>query len=295
MNLLPKDLTAKVIHLLVEGNSIRSIARITADQKTGLGGVGRYTIGSIIMGLGRASHSYQYQTLRNLKSKRIECDEIWSFCRAKEKRLPYLEHLNPSCTGDLWTWIAIDPDTKLVPCWLIGKRTQEYAEYFIEDLASRLDNRVQITSDGLRHYMDAIKKFFGKKVDYSILVKSILKKVPKTGDNPIDSFHERMIGKPKEKFISTSMVERQNATLRNSCRRFTRKVYGFSKDSIFHDAAVNMHFMHYNFVRIHSTLGTTPAIAAGVTKEKWAIEDLVDMYWDYSFNIKSKSKNFAWR
>lgn len=270
MNRLSRAERAQVIRCLVEGNSIRSTSRMA--------GAARNTITGLLVELGRACAEYQDVTLRNLTSTRIECDEIWSFVYAKARNVP-AEHEGEFGYGDVWTWTALDPDTKLVPTWLVGQRDGADATAFLLDLAGRLRNRVQITTDGHRPYIEAIETAFGRDVDYAMLVKVY-------GNDPTDrkfsppvvlSEDVRIIsGNPDPSKISTSYVERQNLTMRMGMRRFTRLTNAFSKKVENHAAMVALHYMYYNFGRVHSSLGklTTPAMAAGVSNHVWTCDEI---------------------
>ena len=271
MNRLSRTERAQIIRALVEGNSIRSTSRIT--------GAARNTITTLLVDLGRACSAYQNRFLRDLPSTRIECDETWAFCYAKARNVPE-EKRDEFGYGDVWTWVALDPDTKLVPSWLVGRRDADDAMAFIGDLRPRLRNRVQITTDGHRPYIEAIERAFGKDVDYAMLVKEY-------GADPAEErrfsppvvLSERVYviqGAPVEDRISTSYVERQNLTMRMGMRRFTRLTNGFSKKVQNHAAMVSLHFMYYNFGRVHSSLGklTTPAMAAGVSDHVWTCNEI---------------------
>lgn len=258
-----------MIRCLVDGCSMRATARI-AD-------VARNTIDKLLVELGAACSKFQDTTLRDLSCKRIQVDEIWAFCY-KQKQVT-AEIAAERIAGDIWTWAAIDADTKLVPCWTLGKRDGETADAFVSDMASRLADRAQITSDGLAAYMDAIVKAFGEEVDYGKLIKYY-------GNEPgaerryspaICTRCEKreMIGSPDPKHISTSYIERQNLTMRMGIRRFTRLTNAVSKKVENHAAAVSLHMVYYNFGRKHMTLGTSPAVAAGVTDHVWSVEEIV--------------------
>ena len=272
MNILSLDKKAQILHLLVEGNSMRSTSRI-ADCSIN-------TVTKLLIDVGAACSEFQDMAMRNLTCKRIQCDEIWSFCYCKQKNVaPEREGILGH--GDVWTWTAIDPVTKLVPSFMVGKRTAEYAEAFINDLASRLAGRVQLTTDGLKAYVDAVEGAFGRDIDFAQLVKIYGSDGVSVSDarrySPSEfSGSEKVVkmGSPDKKHISTSHVERQNLTMRMSMRRFTRLTNGFSKKVENLEHMVALHFMHYNFVRIHKSLHTTPAMAAGVTDKLWSIADI---------------------
>ena len=238
------------------------------------------TVEKLLRDLGAACARYQDEHLRNLTCRRIECDEIWSFVYAKEKNVERAKSA-PEVAGDVWTWTAIDADTKLVPSWLIGPRDAGSAYTFMMDLASRLRWRVQLTTDGLTSYLSAVEDAFGADIDYAMLVKIY-------GSDPdaekryspakcLGCDVKTVTGQPNPKLISTSYVERQNLTMRMSMRRFTRLTNAFSKKVEMHAHSVALHFMHYNFVKVHQSLRITPAMAAGVTDRLWEIEDLVGL------------------
>jgi IS1 family transposase len=270
MNTLSTEKKIQVVAALVEGCSIRSVARLT--------GVAKSTILRLLAEVGTVCAQFQNITLRNLPCKRVQVDEIWSFCYAKQKNVTE-EIAEKQVAGDVWTWVAIDADTKLVTSWLVGQRDAGCATEFIQDLANRLANRVQLTSDGHKVYLNAVIDAFADEIDYAQLVKVF-------GADPAGqrSYSPAKImgcqqvirlGDPDPKHISTSFVERQNLTMRMNMRRFTRLTNGFSKKIENHMHQVALNYMHYNFVRIHQTLKTTPAIAAGVSSKPWTIADIV--------------------
>jgi IS1 family transposase len=217
--------------------------------------------------------------MRNLPCKRVQADEIWSFVYAKAKNVKPEHFEDGGYAGDVWTWVAIDADTKLIPCWTIGARDAAAARQFIDDLASRLANRVQLTTDGHKAYLNAVKNAFGNDIDYAMLVK--LYGDSADGDKRyspavcIGCEQKPVKGNPDPKHISTSYVERQNLTMRMSMRRFTRLTNAFSRKVENHAASLAIHYFHYNFVRIHQSLRVTPAMAAGVTDRLWSIEGVV--------------------
>ncbi len=276
MNTLAIDKKVQVISALVEGNSIRATCRMT--------GVAKGTVTRLLASVGKACLEYQDIMLRDLSCNTIQCDEIWSFCYAKDKNVP--EELKGKFGfGDVWTWVAIDADTKLVPTWSVGLRNPEYANDFMQDLKQRLSDRVQLTTDGHGLYLWAVEKAFGSEVDYAMLVK--LYGTQPDGEkrySPTDCIATRQEvrqGNPDIKKISTSYVERQNLTMRMNMRRLTRLTNAFSKKVENLEYAVALHFMYYNFCRPHKTLnlkrnlGTTPAMASGVTNKIWTIEDII--------------------
>ncbi|MBM3142893.1 MAG: DDE-type integrase/transposase/recombinase [Chloroflexi bacterium] len=272
MNRLSTRQRTKVITALVEGNSIRATCRMT--------GAAKGTVTRLFIEVGKSCYLYQYRHLKNLQSRRIQCDEIWSFCYAKQDNLPEKKR-GKLGYGDVWTYVAIDADTKLVPCWLVGLRTANYAYQFMNDLAKRLTNRVQLTTDGHRKYLDAVDDVFGNNIDYAMLVKlygSEAEGEKRYSPAKCNGTETHVIkGNPDPAQISTSFVERQNLTMRMNMRRFTRLTNGFSKkvDNLKH--AVALHFMYYNFVRVHKTLAMTPAMAAGITDHVWTLEEIVTL------------------
>jgi IS1 family transposase len=271
MNRLPADKRIQVISALVEGNSVRSTVRMT--------GVAKNTITKLIAELGPLCAAYMDRTLRSLSCQRLQCDETWSFCYAKAKNVTAkIRAQNPSA-GDVWTWVAMDAETKLVCSWLVGDRDAGCAYEFMTDLAGRLRQRVQLTTDGLRVYLNAVEDAFGSEIDYATLVK-IYGRPPETETrySPatiIGVQAATITGDPNPKHISTSYIERQNLTMRMSMRRFTRLTNGFSKKIENHIASIAIHYLHYNFCRIHQTLRVTPAMAAGVSDHVWDVADLV--------------------
>ncbi|MBQ09688.1 MAG: IS1 family transposase [Gammaproteobacteria bacterium] len=272
MNRLGIKNQAQIIRCLVDGNSLRATTRIT--------GVSRTTIIKLLADVGKACSKYQDKALRNLPCKRIECDEIWSFCYSKQKNVPE-KHQGKFGFGDVWTWTAICSDTKLIPSWFIGKRDADSATIFMKDLASRLANRVQLTTDGLRAYVEAVEEAFGSEVDYEMLVKiygNDKDSVKRYGPAKcIGIKKEKINGNPVQRYTSTSYVERANLTLRMNNRRYTRLTNGFSKkiENLAH--AVSLHFMYYNFCRIHQTLRVTPAMEAGVSDHVWEVEEILEL------------------
>ena len=272
MNVLPVEKKAQILNLLVEGNSMRATSRL-AD-------VSINTVTKLLIDVGTACSEYQDKAMRNLACKRIQCDEIWSFCYSKEKNVAP-ENKDILGHGDVYTWTAICADTKLVPSFMVGKRDEEYAHAFIEDLASRLANRVQLTTDGHKPYLQAIEGAFGADVDYAMLVKhysnpSEAKQAQKrySPSSFVSADKRRITGDPDIKHVSTSHVERQNLTMRMGMRRFTRLTNGFSKKIENLEHAVALHFMYYNFGRIHKSLRVTPAMEAGISDHVWSLEEI---------------------
>jgi IS1 family transposase len=271
MNKLIKEKRNQVIAALVEGNSIRATVRMT--------GVAKNTITKLLVEIGAACSEYQDRVLRNLKCKRIQCDEIWSFCYSKQRNVPS-DKQGEFGYGDVWTWTAMDADTKLIPCWLVGLRDAGYAHEFMHDLALRLSNRVQLTTDGHKVYLDAVDDAFVGDIDYAMLVKIYGEERIDAKFSPASCIGAKpmaIMGNPDRRHISTSFVERQNLTMRMCMRRFTRLTNAFSKKIENLQAAVSLHFMYYNFCRIHPSLRITPAMAAGVSDRVWEIEDIVNL------------------
>ena len=278
MNKLSLEKRAQILGLLVEGSSMRSITRLV--------GCSINTVTKLLEDVGQACSEYQDQAMRNLPCKRIQCDEIWSFCYSKEKNVSE-ENKGVLGHGDVYTWTAICPDTKLVPSFMVGKRDAEYAQAFIEDLASRLANRVQLTTDGHKPYIEAVEGAFGGEIDYAMLVKhysnqgEAAQAQKRYSPSQFVSAEKRRIsGDPDVKKVSTSHVERQNLTMRMGMRRFTRLTNGFSKKIDNLEYAVALHFMFYNFGRIHKTLRVTPAMESGISDHVWSLEEIAGLVKD---------------
>lgn len=276
MNVLPIEKRAQILHLLVEGNSMRATSRI-AD-------VSINTVTKLLIDVGTACREFQDEAIHNIKSKRVQCDEIWSFCYSKEKNVAP-EDKGILGHGDAYTWTAIDADTKLAISWLVGHRDVECAEAFVADLASRLDDRIQLTTDGYGVYVNAIEKAFGGAVDYAMLVKvyegmGTMEQRRYSPSRFVSADKRRINGSPDMSDVSTSYVERQNLTMRMGMRRFTRLTNGFSKkiENLAH--AVALHFMFYNFGRIHKTLRVTPAMEAGIAGHVWTLEEIASLVKD---------------
>lgn len=267
MNYLSNVDRTRIVAALVEGNSLRSIVRMT--------GFSMNTIAKLLLELGMACEAYHAANVTGLRSKRVQCDEIWSFVGAKMKNVP---EAKAEEWGDVWTWTALDADSKLIVSYLVGQRGPRWANAFMEDVASRIDSRIQITTDGHRAYAEAVEGAFGMDVDYAMLIKlygnDSFDRRYSTGDC-IGTQTAVMQGNPDPKYISTSFVERQNLTMRMGMRRFTRLTNGFSKKIENHAAAIALHFMHYNFCRVHKTLRVTPAMEAGLAHHVWTVEELV--------------------
>ena len=269
MKRLSKEKRAQVIRALTEGCSVNATTRMT--------GVSKPTILKLLVDIGRVCADYQDKAFRNLTCKRIEVDELWSFCGMKARNVP-TDKKGVFGYGDTWTWVAIDPESKLVPSWLVGRRDAICASEFLTDLAERLANRVQLTSDGNNAYLVGVEAAFGSEVDYSMLIKLYGKPQDEHRYSPPQCIGIRMnpvIGDPDPDYISTSIVERQNLSVRMRNRRFTRLTNGHSKKLENHAAAMALHYMVYNYVRIHGSLRMTPAMAAGVTDRVWDVEDII--------------------
>ena len=273
MNRLSPDKRAQVIRCLVEGNSIRATVRMT--------GVAKNTVTKLLVDLGTACSVHMDTAMRGLSCQRVQVDEIWAFVGAKAKNVS--DEKAAQGWGDVWTWVALDPDTKLVPSYRVGTRDVEDAYAFMQDVAGRLASRVQLTSDGHRPYLNAVRRTFGDGIDYAQLVKvygSDKYRDRTTRYSPavcIGAERHKVIGNPDPSHISTSNVERQNLTMRMSMRRFTRLTNAFSKKVENLAAAVSLHFCHYNFCRVHQSLGVTPAMAAGIADHPWNIDELIGL------------------
>lgn len=275
MNKLPIAKRAQILGLLVEGNSLRAASRL-ADCSIN-------TITKLLVDVGAACSKYQDKTLRNLPCKNIQCDEIWAFCYAKQKNIPD-DRKGVFGYGDVFTWTALCADTKLIPCWHVGRRDGSAAKLFIDDLKGRLVNRVQLTTDGHKAYLNAVEKSFGAGIDYAMLVKLYGGETAGQGAERKYSPGEccgtitgTVCGNPDKAHVSTSYVERQNLTMRMGMRRFTRLTNGFSKKIENHAHAVALHFMYYNFGRIHKTLRVTPAMEAGISDHVWTLEEIAGL------------------
>jgi IS1 family transposase len=272
MNKLNIQKQSQIISALVEGNSIRATCRMT--------GAAKKTVLKLLVDIGKVCSEYPDKVFRDLPCKHIQCDEIWAFCYAKEKNIPEdkKDHFG---YGDVWTFTALCADTKLVPSWYIGNRDLPDATAFMKDLARRLKNRVQLTTDGHRMYLDAVPTAFGREIDFSQLIKiygaSQESEVRYSPPHCIGQTAKEVQGFPDPAHISTSYVERQNLTMRMNMRRFTRLTNAFSKKVENLSHAVSLHFMYYNFCRIHQSLRITPAMAAKVTDHVWEIEDILNL------------------
>jgi IS1 family transposase len=275
MNKLSRERRAQILGMMVEGNSIRAIVRMT--------GISKNTITKLLEDAGEAFLFYHDQYVRGIAAQRVQCDEIWSFAGCKQKNVAKAKRKDLAY-GDVWTWVAMDADTKLTISYLVGGRDSGYAMALMDDLRQRVTTRLQLTTDGHSPYLNAVEEAFGTDVDYAMLIKLY-------GDPPASPEAARryspsectgtrthnVTGKPDPQHISTSYIERQNLTMRMAIRRFTRLTNAFSKKVENHAHSVAIHFMHYNFVRIHQTLRVTPAMAAGVTQTLWSLLDLVDV------------------
>jgi IS1 family transposase len=269
-NKLPLAKRVQILSMLVEGSSMRSISRV-AD-------VSINTVAKILAEAGEACIAHHDETVRGVKSRRVQCDEIWSFCYAKKKNVEAAKAA-PEGAGDIWTWTAIDADSKLIVSYYVGDRDAPSANTFMQDVAARLSCRVQLTTDALKTYLDAVEDAFGGDIDYAKLVKIYGDTVAGAGRySPAECTgirKERMMGEPDMKHVSTSYVERQNLTMRMSMRRFTRLTNAFSKKALSHAHAIALYFTFYNFVRMHKTLRCSPAMAAGLSTTLWSMEDIV--------------------
>jgi IS1 family transposase len=270
MNKLPYTKRAQILAMLCEGSSMRSISRVTD--------VSINTVSKLLVEAGEACLILHDETVRNVKASRIQCDEIWSFCHAKQKNVARAKAA-PEGAGDVWTWTAIDADTKLIVSYYVGDRSGESAMCLMDDLQARLANRVQLTTDGHKAYLEAVEGAFGGDVDFAQLVKLYGPTITAPGRySPAECIGAKKLrveGNPDIKHVSTSYVERQNLTMRMSMRRFTRLTNAFSKKLDNHIHALALYFVFYNFTRIHKTLRMSPAMAAGVTDRLWSLDDVI--------------------
>jgi len=269
MNRLKREKQAQIIAALVEGNSIRATARMMNVSKD--------TVVKLQVEAGYACADYQDKVFRNLSCKRIQVDEIWAFCYAKQKNVP-ADKQGKFGFGDIWTWASIDADTKLIPSFTVGNRDARAACQLIDDLKGRLKSRIQLTTDGLKVYLEAVEGAFGSEIDYAMLIKTYESSQEETRYSPAvctSAEAKPIMGNPAPQYISTSYVERQNLSMRMGIRRFTRLTNGFSKKVENHAAAVALYYMHYNFCRVHQTLRVTPAMEAGLTDHVWTIEEML--------------------
>jgi len=272
MNKLPLDTRVQILHMLCEGSSMRAISRIT--------GVSINTVTKLLVDAGEACAAYHDEHVRGIKANRVQCDEIWAFCYAKEKNIAKAKAA-PLDAGDVWTWTAIDTESKLMISYLSGDRTSEYAVALMHDLRDRLANRVQLTTDGHKAYLVGVASAFDEDVDYAMLVKLYGKAYegPARYSPPecIGTKKSAITGSPDKKHISTSYVERANLTMRMGMRRFTRLTNAHSKKLENHHHAQALYFMFYNFVRINQAVKMTPAMAAGIETRVWELTDLANM------------------
>ena len=271
-NVLDKQKRIQILNMLVEGSSMRSISRIV--------GVSINTVSKLLVEAGEACLEFHDENVRGLKSERIQCDEIWSFCYAKQKNADKADM--PEFAGDIWTWTSLDADSKLICNWFVGGRDAEYANFFMQDLAERLDNRVQLTTDGHKAYLQAVDGAFGNDIDYAQLVKlygqSPNGKTTRYSPAECTGIKKKdRTGSPDQKHVSTSYVERQNLNMRMGMRRFTRLTNAFSKKYENHCHALALYFVFYNFIRKHATLKTTPAVAAGLVDEQYKMDLIVNL------------------
>lgn len=287
MNKPSTEKQARVIASLVEGNSIRSTVRMT--------GVAKGTVTRLLVDVGNACADFHGRTVRNVSAERVQCDEIWSFVGMKKKNVP-VEKRRTFGVGDVWTWTALDADSKLMISWLVGDRERDCATAFMKDLAGRLNRRIQLTSDGYGTYPDAVESAFGADVDFAQLIKVFRADPGAEARYPPPRFIRieeiQRAGNPDPKHISTSFVERQNLTMRMSMQRFTRLTNGLSKKVENHAAAIALHFVHYNFARVHQTLRVTPAMAAGLTDHVWSIEEIVKLADSESLSLSRLGSQF---
>ena len=271
MKRLPSADRARILHMLCEGNSIRAVTRLTGASKN--------TVIKLLIDAGKACMAFHDENVRNVQSKRVQVDEIWSFTYAKQKNVAGAKAA-PDGAGDTWTWTALDADSKMILSYFVGGRDGECAMWFVDDLRARLANRVQLTSDGHKAYLEAVEAAFGGDIDYAVLHKvyGTSPEATKGRYSPaecIGTTKNRIEGDPDPAHVSTSYVERHNLTMRMHMRRFTRLTNAFSKKVENHAYAVALHMMYYNFVKVHSKLRVSPAMAAGVSDRLWEIGDIV--------------------
>ena len=271
MNRLNTAKRTQVIAALIEGNSINATCRML--------GVGKHTVLRLLEDAGCACAAYHEANVRNLRVNRAQCDEVWSFIYAKQKNVT--EEQMAEGAGDCWTWTAIDADSKLIISYMLGDRGASTAQAFMQDVASRISNRIQLTTDGHRVYAEAVENAFGSEIDYAMLVK--IYGASNDGESrysPATCIGCRtgvLAGNPDPKYISTSYVERQNLSMRMGMRRFTRLTNGFSKKFENHAHQIALYFFHYNFCRVHTTLRVTPAMEAGLTDHVWTLSELCSL------------------
>jgi IS1 family transposase len=272
MNQIDQRTRIQIVKCLVDGVGVNATCRVTGAAKN--------TVLKLLAQLGEACAQYHAEHVCHLLTKRVQCDEIWAFVYAKQKNVP-TEMRGQFGVGDVWTWTAIDADNKLIISYMIGQRTAEYANEFMHDVAGRLSRKVQLTTDGLRVYLDAVDDAFGGDVDYSQLIKIYGEDHSGPGryspPEVVRVEQEEICGSPDPSHVSTSFVERQNLSMRMGMRRFTRLTNAHSKKIENHAHAIALYFMHYNYCKIHSTLRVTPAMACGLSREVWEIEDLLKL------------------
>jgi IS1 family transposase len=271
MNQLPLEKRTQIVQLLVEGSSIRAITRITGCSKN--------TVTKLLVDIGKACEKFHDEKVQGVTAKRVQCDEIWSFVYAKKKNVPQDKR---GQAGDFWTWVGIDSDSKLAISFFVGNRDFESANIFMQDLAGRIKNRVQLTTDGLKAYLEAVEDAFGGNIDFAQLHKiyATVSREDSRKYSPAEctgAIKKQVSGSPDPKHVSTSHVERQNLTMRMHMRRFTRLTNGFSKKVENHCHAIALHFVYYNFCKIHTTLRVTPAMEAGLTNDIMEISDIVKL------------------
>lgn len=283
MNILTTEKRAAVIRCLVDGCSIRATTRIT--------GVAKNTIQKLTKEVGQACLDFQDKVLKNLQTKRVQCDEIWCFCYCKEKNMPDSMRGDPG-VGSIWTWTAMDADTKLMISWQLGPRDAGNAWRLMADARDRLANRVQLTTDGNRLYLEAVENYFGADIDYAQLVKIYGNdEKPENRYSPgkcLGAKKVHIVGNPDMAEVSTAYAERQNLNIRMQNRRYTRLTNAFSKKAEMLAYSIAINFMYHNFVRIHQTLKSTPAMKAGIANRKWSIEDMVELVPDLKYNTRPK-------
>ncbi len=272
MNKLPLAKRTQILAMLCEGSSMRSISRVVD--------VSINTVSKLLVDAGQTCMAMHNETVRNVRASRVQCDEIWSFCYSKQRNVATAKAA-PQEAGDVWTWTALDADSKLIVSYFVGDRSGQSAIALMDDLRSRLANRVQLTTDGHKAYLEAVEGAFGADVDYAQLIK-LYGEVPgpKGRYSPAECIgirKDHVEGNPDPDHVSTSYVERSNLTMRMSMRRFTRLTNAFSKKLDNHIYALAIYFAHYNFARIHKTLRMSPAMAAGVSQRLWSMEDIAEM------------------
>lgn len=278
MNKLPLAKRVQILSMLVEGSSMRSISRV-AD-------VSINTVSKLLVDAGEACAAFHYDTVRNVSVKRVQCDEIWSFIYSKQKNVPKAKAA-PDGAGNVWTWTALDSDSKMILSWMVGGRDAETANIFMDDLASRLANRVQLTTDGHKAYLDAVAGAFENNIDYAMLVKLYssdpVQTTPERKYSPgecVGAIKEPITGEPDLRHVSTSYVERHNLTMRMAMKRFGRLTNAFSKKVDNHIHALSLYFVFYNFVRTHKAHKLSPAMAVGVANRLWNMEDIAKLIED---------------